>query len=255
MPPFAGMTRIRFCGCDLSPASARAPRCVESTIGLVTAVARYEGLARWYDEFRPALRDHETEALERLLGAGDGRCLDVGCGSGVAIPALARLGWSVVGIDVAGDLLELARGRGAEVVRGDVAAMPFDDGSFDAAVSVWTHTDFEDFEAVLHETRRVLRPGAPFVYLGAHPCFIGPHSIFLGAEGVPSLHAGYGAAGRYDDAPGMRPDGLRVRVGAMHLPLAQFLQAFGAAGLAIDRFEELPGDVDYPYMVAVAARR
>ncbi len=55
--------------------------------------ARYDGLAAWYEEFRPALSDYESEALERLLGPGDGRCLDLGCGTGVALEPLtaARL--------------------------------------------------------------------------------------------------------------------------------------------------------------------
>lgn len=221
----------------------------------MTTEARYDGLAQWYDDFRPSLRPHESDALERLLGLGSGRCLDVGCGSGVAFPVLAALGWSVVGVDVSGDLIELAAGRGGEIVRADVAALPFDDGSFEAAVSIWTHTDVDEFGRLLGEVARVLRPGSPFVYLGAHPCFIGPHSSFFAAEGTPELHPGYGTRGRYDRAPGMRPEGLRARVGATHLPLGPFFQAFADAELTVERFEELPAESDYPYMVALAARR
>jgi SAM-dependent methyltransferase len=220
----------------------------------VGTVARYDGFAAWYEEFRPALREHEAAAIERLLGAGPGRCLDLACGNGVAVPVLAGLGWSPVGVDVSAELLELARGRGATVVRADVTALPFEDGSFDAALSVWSHTDVDDFAGLLREAGRALRPGAPFVYLGAHPCFIGPHSTFLGAIGVPELHAGYSTTGRYDTAPGIRPEGVRARVGATHLTLAGFLQAFPDAGLALERLEELADD-DYPYMVALRARR
>jgi SAM-dependent methyltransferase len=170
--------------------------------------ARYDGLAAWYEAFRPALSADEADALERLRGRGDGRCLDVGCGTGVAFDPLRRLGWSVVGTDVSEDLLEVAREGGLDAVLAPAESLPFPDATFDAAVSIWTHTDVEDFGAVLRELARVLRPEAPFVYIGAHPCFVGPHSRFIGAEGVPELHEGYRRTGRYNGGPAISPEGL-----------------------------------------------
>jgi SAM-dependent methyltransferase len=217
---------------------------------------RYDGVAEWYEGFRPALKPDELDALQRLLGPGEGRCLDIGCGTGVSTAAVAELGWSAVGVDLSPDMLEVARGRGLEIVQASADALPFDDGAFDAAVSVWTHTDVEDFCAAIRETARVLRPEAPVIYIGAHPCFVGPHSLFVGAEGVPELHPGYRPSRRYDSsAPGVaNPDRLRARVGGVHLPLDVLLNAFLGAGFRVDRFEEL-GDHDYPYVVAVRARR
>ena len=53
---------------------------------------RYDGIAACCDEtFRPSLSDAEIDALHRLLGSGEGRCLDLGCGTGVAAPALTEL--------------------------------------------------------------------------------------------------------------------------------------------------------------------
>ena len=49
-------------------------------------------------------------------------------------------------------------------------------------------------------------------------------------------------------------EGLRARVGATHLPLGLFLQAFLDAGLTLERFEELENR-EYPYMVALRCRR
>jgi SAM-dependent methyltransferase len=216
---------------------------------------RYDEIAAWYDStFRPSLTAAESDVLERFLGPGEGRCLDVGCGTGVAEPVISRLGWSVVGVDASERLLEIARARGVEAVTASVDAMPFDDGSFDAAVSIWIHTDVEDFSAAVREIARVLRPGSPFVYVGGHPCFVGPHSRFLGAEGVPVLHPGYRRVVRYQDGPAVSPEGLRAKVGAVHLPLDRFLQAFLEAGLGIERFEELEGR-EYPYMLALLCRR
>jgi SAM-dependent methyltransferase len=219
-------------------------------------IARYDGVADWYRGFRPSLTPDELGALQDLLGNGQGRCLDVGCGTGLATAAVAELGWSVVGIDLSEDMLELARGSGVEVVRGAAEALPFADGSFEAAVSIWTHSDVGDFSAAISEVARILRPEAPFVYIGAHPCFVGPHSLFLAGKGVPELHPGYRPARRYDgSAPGVaNPEGVRARVGGVHLPLAAFLAAFLEAGFRIERFEEL-GSRDYPHVVALRAQR
>jgi len=226
-----------------------------ASIGRMT-LSRYDGVAEWYEGFRPSLKPDELDALQRLLGAGDGRCLDVGCGTGVSTVAVAELGWSAVGVDLSEDMLEVARGRGLEVVQGSADGLPFEDETFDGAVSVWTHTDVEDFSAMIRETARVLRPEAAVVYIGAHPCFVGPHSLFVGAEGVPELHRGYRPSRRYDSsAPGVaKPDGLRARVDSAHLPLDVFLNAFLEARFRIERLEEL-GDQDYPHVVALRARR
>lgn len=221
----------------------------------MTSGARYDDAVDWYEEFRPALGAHEEAVLRRLLGAGRGRCLDAGCGTGVAIPVLQALGWEVVGVDESARMLARARDRGGGVVAGDLGELPFGDGSFDAAVSVWTHTDVDDFAGAVRELTRVLRPAAPLVYLGGHPCFVGPHSRFIHAQGVPTLHPGYRKTGRYGSgAAGINPNGLRARVGALHLPLGEFLASFLAAGLVLEHFEELP-EREYPYMVALRWRR
>ena len=217
-------------------------------------VARYDGFADWYDDFRPSLDPDEVDVLRRFLGRGEGRCLDLGCGTGVAHEPLRRLGWSVVGVDVSEDLLRLARARGVDAVRAAGEELPFDDASFEAAVSIWTHTDVDDFPAILQELARVLRPDSPFAYIGAHPCFVGPHSRFIAAEGVPALHPGYRRTACYDGGPAVGPEGLRARVGATHLPLGLFVQTFLDAGFRIERFEEL-GTREYPYVVALRCRR
>jgi demethylmenaquinone methyltransferase/2-methoxy-6-polyprenyl-1,4-benzoquinol methylase len=63
-------------------------------------------------------------------------------------------------------MLERARRKGAQVtdcylewVRGDLLALPFEDGSFDAATVGFGVRNVEDIPAALRELRRVLRPG------------------------------------------------------------------------------------------------
>jgi len=216
---------------------------------------RYDEIAEWYDaEFATtALGDSARTIVLRLLGDGPGKLLDVGCGGGVHAVAFAEHGWAVTGVDVSQAQLELARGRGVEVVEADAASLPFEDGTFDAAVSMFTHTDVDDFATVIRETARVLRPGGKLVYLGIHPCFVGPHAFVHDRE-VPELYPGYRDTSYRTEAAGIWSDGIRAKVGATHLPLGLFLHAFLDAGLAFEHFEE-PEGRDYPYIVALRARK
>jgi len=220
--------------------------------------ARYDGFARWYDEHLAAGFGAAGDAtLKQLLGAGAGRCLDLCCGTGTHLEALCALGWRVTGVDISVDQLRIAQERAAglpvELVQGDAAGLPFDDELFDAVVSMFSHTDVDDFSAVVREAARVLRPEAVFVYVGLHPCFVGPHSVQR-HQAVPTLHAGYGKSGRYTEGPGISPDGLWAKVTGVHLPLGSLVQAFLDAPLDLERFEE-HGDDDYPRRIAIRARR
>jgi SAM-dependent methyltransferase len=218
---------------------------------------RYNGLADWYErEFDPTpFEGPAWEPVVRLLGNGPGALLDVGCGTGRYSAALGERGWDVTGVDISEDMLSRARARGVQVVRADSTALPFARESFDASVSILTHTDLRDFSGTVVEVARVLRSGAPFVYVGVHPCFVGPHSRYEAAIGVPTLHANwYRRSGHYMEAPGISPAGLRAKIGAAHLPLGVFLQTFLDAGLRLEHIEE-PEDRDYPYLLALRWRR
>jgi SAM-dependent methyltransferase len=220
--------------------------------------ARYDGIADWYDtEFQPAPLESETwGVLARLLGDSSGTLIDVGCGTGPYASGLARLGWEYTGVDASEDMLRRAREKGVNAARADATALPFDDASFDAAISIFTHTDVDDFGGLVREVVRVLRPGGPFVYIGVHPCFVGPHSVYDVDRRVPELHPDwYRVTGRYDKAPGIwRGSGVRVRVGAVHLPLGLFLQAFLDTGLRLEHVEE-PAAREFSFGLAFRWRR
>jgi SAM-dependent methyltransferase len=106
---------------------------------------------------------------ERLSDAADLRAestvLDVACGSGNAALAAARLGCVVIGIDYVPALLVRGRERAAaERLRvdfrdGDAEEIPFADGSFDAAVSVFGSMFAPDHRRAAAELARVTRPG------------------------------------------------------------------------------------------------
>jgi SAM-dependent methyltransferase len=221
----------------------------------IERMARYDRIAEWYDaNFAESDWGQTMRAVAvRLLGTGPGRLLDVGCGTGAHDDAFAEGGWTVTGVDISAAQLRLARDRGVDVVQADATQLPFGDGSFDGVVSLGTHTDFDDFAAAMREAARVLKPGGILVYVGVHPCFVGPHSWYDDG-GRPILHPGYRDTTRRSEAHGIWSEGLRAKVGAVHLPLACFVQAFLDAGLVLERFEE-PDDREYPKLVALRARR
>ena len=145
-------------------------------------MARYDGFADWYDETHGAASqwmELVRDSVRELLGAGAGRLLDLGCGGGARTPLLQDLGWTVVGVDLSADQLDVARARlgaAVELVEADAADLPFADESFDAVAALVVHTDLDDYPGAVTEAARVLRPGGAYVHAGIHPCFFGHFS-------------------------------------------------------------------------------
>ena len=126
----------------------------------------------------------ELPTLVRLLAVPAGkRILEVGCGRGVALPALARLcrPAHLAGLDIDRELLAEAAQRleaervHAELVCADVRRLPFPDGSFDVVFDFGTCYHIDRSEDALGEITRVLAVGGLFVHetplgqLLAHP--------------------------------------------------------------------------------------
>lgn len=223
-------------------------------------IARYDGHAQWYDEtFSVSLNEEEVAFLRESLGAGRGQtCLDVACGTGRFGQVLAEAGYRAVGFDISADQLRFARRRLGAVVRSDARFLPVRDASVTVAAGMFLHTDVEDFAAVVRDVARCLRPGGRFIYLGLHPCFVGPFvNRMTEAEDLTlTFTTGYGTSGWASRASG---DGSMVagRVGFHHKSLTSFLAAFAQAGLAIRAVREFfTGDhVVLPWDIAVAAER
>lgn len=113
-------------------------------------------VGRYGPQLAPALI--EFAGVERA-----GRALDVGCGTGALSAVLVeRLGAaSVSAVDPSPPFVEACRARlpGVDVVEASAEALPFADGSFDAALSQLVVNFMDDPEAGVSEMARVTRPG------------------------------------------------------------------------------------------------
>jgi ubiquinone/menaquinone biosynthesis C-methylase UbiE len=219
---------------------------------IMTTTAAYDAHADWYEDYvTGAAAEYATRRqalLRRLLGAGHGVCLDLCCGTGVQAVELRALGWRPVGLDLSGGQLRHAARR-LPVVRADAAALPFADGAVSAVDCVLAHTDVPDYAAVLREVARVLRPGGRFVHIGVHPCYVGAFADWSARSAVV-VDERY--ADRSHTYEAWCPAGVRARVGAWHMPLADLLNAIVAAGLRLDRVEEI-GPAGVPDVLGRAA--
>jgi ubiquinone/menaquinone biosynthesis C-methylase UbiE len=117
---------------------------------------------------RPMYERVAADVAAAGLGEAD-RVLDVGTGPG-RVPLLiaeALPGRRVDGLDLSAGMIECARqnavsaGLAARVTFtvGDVANLPYPDGTFDLVVSSISQHHWADAGAGLRELRRVLRPG------------------------------------------------------------------------------------------------
>ena len=153
--------------------------------------SRYDTIARGYARWwAPVLAPTAVTVLDRIadgIGNGRARVLDVGTGTAtLAIAAIRR--WphvEVVGADASRGMAEAARAQADAALvprdrrRFDVRVsfaheMPFDDRSFDAAMSSFVLQLVPSRAAVLREVHRVLRPGALFghvTWLAANRAF------------------------------------------------------------------------------------
>jgi SAM-dependent methyltransferase len=214
--------------------------------------SRYDGHAEWYDDWNKPNAERNASDVAALLGPGDGLCLDLGCGGGLYFGVLGATGRTVVGLDRSADQLRIAQRRSRHIVQADAAALPFAGGVFPTVTMLWISTDVDEMPAVLTETARVLAPGGLAFFCGVHPCFNGPHIQWLDDGGVRA-HPTYRLPGWHQEAPWWGPY-VRRRVGMRHHPLAELLNAFISAGLAIEHVAE-PGDRPVPNILALRARK
>ncbi|MCW2807886.1 MAG: hypothetical protein JWQ93_1841 [Marmoricola sp.] len=108
---------------------------------------------------------------ERVCAGLVGDVVEIGFGSGLNVPFYptavtqvaaiepSDLGWKLAGARVSASPVRVER-SGL-----DGQLLPFDDATFDCAVSTWTMCTIPDLDAALAQVRRVLRPGGTLHFI------------------------------------------------------------------------------------------
>lgn len=152
-----------------------------------------------------------TAAAAAQVPAG-GVAADIGFGGGAGLRLLVDAvgaGGTVYGVEISDDMLDRARrtfrseidSDRLRLAEGSLTALPLDDASLDAAITVNTLYFLDDLDSVCSEFARVLRPGA---------------RVAVGVGDPDAMRA----------LP-MTPYGFRLR------PVADIVAALEAAGLAV----------------------
>lgn len=123
-------------------------------------------------------RRRAVEAVNSLNGT---RVLEVGVGTGLALPHYSRAK-RITGIDLSAEMLNLARVRVRETGLTNVEALHevdaeatgFEPASFDIAVAMFVASVVPHPRALLNEMRRVVRPGGHLLFVNHFAAERGP---------------------------------------------------------------------------------
>jgi SAM-dependent methyltransferase len=150
-----------------------------------TAPANAEQAAAWdgdggrfwadhADHFDTSVRAYQQTFMAAAAIQPDEQVLDVGCGAGQTSldAARAATSGSVLGLDLSGPLLEVARKRAAaaglvnvEFVQGDAQVHPFAPASFDVVLGRNSTMFFDDPPAAFAHLAHATKPGGRLVLL------------------------------------------------------------------------------------------
>ena len=186
--------------------------------------------------------------------------IELGCGTAYVSAWLARKGAKPVGIDNSPAQLETARtlqrefGVDFPLHLGNAEATPFEDASFDFAVSEYGAALWADPYAWIPEAARLLRPGGQLLFLTNSP-FIQLTVPELEADGPAGTQLLRPYFGLYRTT---WPDDTSVE---FHLPHGEWIRLLRATGFEIERLVEIQAPADatsderWPFVTAEWANK
>ena len=209
--------------------------------------AAYDAIAEWYDSIVRSgglIHDIVLPRVNALIGNPQGQTIcDLACGQGIVSRHLARQGAQIVGVDLSGKLLEIARSYldddplAISYIRGDAQALALRNGTFDGVVCNMALMDIPDLRAVLLNVARILKQQGWFVFSITHPCLetIRAQTRWVHDEIGEQAVNSYFVEGlwRSDNL-----DGIRGKVGAYHRTLTTYINTLWDAGLAVEQLIE-----------------
>jgi ubiquinone/menaquinone biosynthesis C-methylase UbiE len=214
--------------------------------------AAYDAIAKWYDAVVRSgglIHDVVLPSVYALIGDPQGQTIcDLACGQGIVSRDLARQGAQMIGVDLSGKLLELARHyqndemQHIAYIQADAQALAFGNEIFDGVVCNMALMDIPDLRTVLLNVARILKQRGWFVFSITHPCLeiIRAQTRWIRDETGEQAVNSYFVEGlwRSDNV-----DGIRGKVGAYHRTLTTYINAVWDAGLVVEHLVE-PQAVD-----------
>ena len=137
--------------------------------------AFFAGAAEQWDKLRDEMygRAFMNHAMLALLPE-DAVVADLGCGTGHVASQLSPWVGKVIGVDSSAAMLKAARHRtdglsNIELRRGDLASVPIEDGTCDAALMLLVLSYVQEPTVVLKQMARILKPGGRAVVVDLLP--------------------------------------------------------------------------------------
>jgi ubiquinone/menaquinone biosynthesis C-methylase UbiE len=118
-----------------------------------------------------AMRNKQLQPYrERVIGAAEGRVLEIGIGSGRNLPFYRSPVTELLALEPSPQLTAMARnaphpGAPVNFIEASAEAIPLDDRSIDTVVTTWTLCSIPDAAMALTEMRRVLQPGGKLLFV------------------------------------------------------------------------------------------
>ena len=142
---------------------------------------------RWapvYDSTFGRFVEAGVKEATRLINTFHGRVLEVGVGTGLALPHY-KPHLRVTGVDLSPEMLRRARERVQkgkfanidELVEMDATALEFPDATFDVSTAMYVMTVVPDPAKVMHELARVTKPGGHVVIVNHFSAAKGPRAL------------------------------------------------------------------------------
>jgi ubiquinone/menaquinone biosynthesis C-methylase UbiE len=114
---------------------------------------------------------HLSPFRERVIGAAEGRVLEIGTGSGLNLPFYRAGVREVLGLEPAPRLITMARHMAetsrvpVSFIEGSAEAIPLDGHDIDTVVTTWTLCTIPQAAIALAEMRRVLKPDGRLLFV------------------------------------------------------------------------------------------
>jgi ubiquinone/menaquinone biosynthesis C-methylase UbiE len=160
-----------------SPASSQDQRRLQATLADRRTKSQefFSSSAGQWDRLRDELYGERFHlGALAALAQSDWVLGDLGCGTGATSAALAPFVTHIIAVDASAAMLQAARKRlqtfdNVDLRRGDLEALPIDDGRLDAATLMLVLHYVPEPERALAEVSRVLKPGGRLILVDMLP--------------------------------------------------------------------------------------